>query len=86
MGTVIFLDKNVTVECVNNESVLDALIRSGREEVKVGCRRGGCGMCAVKIHAGSSYVMGKMNRQKIGFDVLLACKIYPVGCVFVSTL
>lgn len=86
MGTVIFLDKNITVKCANNESILDALVRSGRDEVKVGCRRGGCGMCAIKVHAGSCYVKGKMNSKRIDVDILLACRIYPIGFVFVSTL
>lgn len=66
---------------VSDRSLLDALEATGCEAVKVGCRRGGCGLCKVHILTGQ-YRSRKMSRAHISSEeeaqgYVLACRVYP---------
>lgn len=50
--------------CTSGERVLDALERDGRMSVRVGCRRGGCGACRIRVLSGAYDTM-KMSRAHI---------------------
>lgn len=67
--------------CPADSNVLSALERAGRKEIPVGCRRGGCGVCRVKILSGE-VARAKMSRAKVSVadekeNYALACCIYP---------
>ncbi|HMO67302.1 MAG TPA: 2Fe-2S iron-sulfur cluster binding domain-containing protein [Novosphingobium sp.] len=66
--------------CREDETLLAGAIRSGGGAIPVGCRAGGCGMCKVRILAGS-YRTAKMSRahvseaeQRQGY--VLACRTW----------
>ena len=62
-------------------SVLDSIEADGRELVAIGCRRGGCGLCKVRILEGH-YSSKKMSRAHISPEdedngYVLACRVIP---------
>lgn len=67
--------------CRSDQNLLTALIAARRTSVKVGCRNGGCGVCRVRIVAGS-YHSQKMTRSRISeadeaVGIVLACRVLP---------
>jgi|GEM_PF-3325535 len=76
--------------CPPGASILDAFERmqaalspESRDVVPVGCRRGGCGICRVRILDGD-YLAGPMSRAHVGNPeqddgLVLACRAYPTG-------
>ena len=67
--------------CKPGQSLLTAMIMAGRTTIKVGCRNGGCGVCRVRVLAGS-YASEKMTRSRISeadeaAGIVLACRIMP---------
>lgn len=88
-------DWTLTVEgagsCVGHggESALDVLERSGKPWVAVGCRRGGCGICKVRVLTGA-YTTGKMSRARVSEEEeargwALACRLEPLGDCTITT-
>ncbi|MBA4355156.1 MAG: ferredoxin [Novosphingobium sp.] len=68
-------------DCGKEERVLIAMERSGADDIGVGCRGGGCGICRIRV-VGGDYKTGKMSAEKVsevdraaGFA--LACRLYP---------
>lgn len=64
-----------------DRTVLDSLESGGFELIPVGCRRGGCGLCKIKILEGN-YHKKKMSRAHISpkdesSGCVLACRIIP---------
>ena len=47
--------------CAEHQNVLRAMESLGRQGIPVGCRSGGCGICKVRIHAGT-YMGREMSR------------------------
>ena len=67
--------------CASAETALNALSRSGRKGIPVGCRGGGCGVCKVQVLAGE-FRARPMSRCHVSEDdearrEVLACCIYP---------
>lgn len=67
--------------CLPSESVLAAMHRLGKRGIPLGCRSGGCGVCAVVVDAGT-YVTRVMSRSHISAadeaaGRVLACRLYP---------
>ena len=68
--------------CGSGESVLSAMLRSGRgPTIKVGCRSGGCGVCRVAVIEGD-YATGDMSQAEISPQcradgIALACQVFP---------
>lgn len=74
--------------CPEDECVLIAMERAGLVDILVGCRRGGCGVCKVRVQDGM-YHNGKMSslkvtqeEQAVGYS--LACRLYPDGDLVVE--
>lgn len=79
--TVRIADTGETFECREDEPLLTALARVGRSAVRVGCRRGGCGVCKIRVLEGR-YVTGKMSRAHVNASEeragwVLACRAFP---------
>ena len=86
--TITVADAGLSVRCPEGISVLDAferhrnsLVFGGESPVAVGCRRGGCGICKVRIVAGA-YRISAMSRTHVSESeeaagVALACRVYP---------
>ena len=73
------LDKKII--CEEDEALLIALEKQGFAKIPVGCRKGGCGICKIKILEGE-FNIGKMSikhvslaERKMNFS--LACKTFP---------
>ena len=69
------------VGCSVGADVLSALEYAGVTHIPVGCRRGGCGVCRVRIINGE-VVRKKMSRAKVSVadeekNYALACCIFP---------
>jgi len=67
--------------CSADSDLLSALQRTGLRAIPVGCRRGGCGVCRVRILNGE-VVRKKMSRAKVSVadekqNYALACCIFP---------
>lgn len=67
--------------CPPNQTVLTAMLHSGRKNIRVGCRGGGCGVCRVQVESGS-FVTGSMSAAQVSeadrsAGVALACQLYP---------
>ncbi len=72
-------DRNVT--CLENEPLLIALARQGCIEVPVGCRKGGCGVCKIRVNEGE-FETGKMSVRHVSLserkdNYTLSCKTFP---------
>jgi len=77
-----------SVKCHAGNSVLEAFERSRQPlvsgdaaVVRVGCRRGGCGICKVRVLDGS-YRATPMSRAHVSEEdqadgLVLACCVYP---------
>lgn len=68
-------------ECGEGESLLSALHRLDRREVRAGCRNGGCGVCKVQILEGQ-YATAVMSRAHVSpadeaEGRALACRVFP---------
>lgn len=85
------------VKCHPGASVLDAFERArnpllaiGNEVVRVGCRRGGCGICKVRVLSGQ-YRVSAMSRAHVSEDdqaegLVLACCIFPESDLVVASV
>ena len=68
-------------DCGQDERVLIAMERCGADDIGVGCRGGGCGICRIRVVNGD-YKTGKMSRLRITDEdeaagLVLACRLYP---------
>ena len=83
------LEGHGVANCYQGERVLVALeraqgfgqLKSLPRRLPVGCRRGGCGICRVRVLSGQ-YDSGPMSRSCVSAEdeaagVVLACSIYP---------
>jgi ferredoxin len=67
--------------CHEDETILQAFGRHNLTKIPVGCRRGGCGICKIRIIEGE-FETGKMSVAHVSLDerernFSLACKTYP---------
>lgn len=56
---------------------------AGLDDIFVGCRGGGCGVCKVRI-VDDDYRTGKMSKLQVSSEdaaagYALACRLYPLG-------
>lgn len=72
--------EEITFSSKDNETVLEASIRSNGK-IKVGCKRGGCGICKIKVVDGEveqgpvSRTVLPLHEEKEGY--VLACRTVP---------
>ena len=77
--------------CTPGQNVLLAMERLGRQEIPVGCRGGGCGICRVQILGDGKYRTLKMSRAQISVSdeangICLACKLIPESDLCITPL
>ena len=79
--TVTVLPTGELFTCRPGAHALEAIAKSGRRPVGVGCRQGGCGACRVRVLSGTytTKVMSKAycSADDIEHGVVLACRIFP---------
>ncbi|GAA6142847.1 2Fe-2S iron-sulfur cluster-binding protein [Hydrogenophaga sp. 5NK40-0174] len=83
-------DTQEVYPCSEKDNALNALARSGRKGIPVGCRGGGCGVCKVAVLAGS-FRSRVMSRSHVSADeeangVVLACCIQPTSDLTLSVI
>lgn len=71
------------VQVPYGERVLLDFHRRGVDDVPIGCRGGGCGVCRVKVSSGS-YFTKKMSRKHVSPQdeqngIVLACRLIPLS-------
>lgn len=79
--SITIADTGERYDCIEQESLLDGMVRLGRRGIPSGCRGGGCGVCKVEILAGS-YETKLMSRQHVAAEDeaagrVLACRVFP---------
>lgn len=67
--------------CHGDERLLVAMERSFHRPIPVGCRRGGCGVCRIRVIDGA-YRADPMSAQHVSADekaqgFALSCCVYP---------
>lgn len=77
--------------CAETETLLQGMARTGRKGIPVGCLGGGCGVCKVKVSAGSVRRVGPMSRAHVSVEeeaqgICLACRVAPLANVEVEVL
>lgn len=69
------------ISVAEGQSLLAAAEHSKQENIAVGCRGGGCGVCRVRILSGNyrKKVMSKthISPQDLAEGVVLACRVFP---------
>ena len=68
-------------DCPEDERVLIAMERCGANDIEVGCRGGGCGVCRIRVVDGD-FRVGKMSAAKVPeaerqAGYALACRVFP---------
>ena len=69
------------IVCPPGMSVLRAMVASGRGDLPLGCRSGGCGVCRVRVDHGD-YTVGVMSAAQVDAEaaaqgIALACRLFP---------
>lgn len=59
------LEIEQSFQCKENEFILEAMKRTGNGPIHHGCFGGGCGICKMKIVAGSYVIEKKMSRAHV---------------------
>lgn len=77
--------------CTETETLLQGMARTGRKGIPVGCLGGGCGVCKVKVNAGSVRSVGPVSRAHVSVEeeaqgICLACRVAPLTNVEVDVL
>ncbi len=88
MPTITVLPTGTEIPCHDGEPVLAALVRSGFL-MKFGCRRGGCGVCTVRLLDGTMSYQRPVAESALDMDeraagVWLACRAVPDGDVTIE--
>ena len=74
--------------CKRDEFVLKAMENHGLHAIAVGCRGGGCGVCRVKVIAGS-YKCARMSKAQVSTEqqqqgYALACRLKPTSDLLIE--
>lgn len=82
-------DTDITYICSDDESMFNAMHKSGRSIFKGGCAGGGCGVCKVQILEGEYEKFKKMSRAHVSEEeeaqgIVLACCVKPLGDIVLS--
>ena len=81
--TVVIANTGERYPCRADQSLLTAMEGLGRKGIPVGCRGGGCGVCKVRIEAGTVRCE-RMSRAHVSVEEeacghVLACRAFPVS-------
>ncbi len=88
MAVLTVVPEAVTVALRPDETILEALQRAGYA-YRVGCRRGGCGICKVDIVAGDvTYPRALADRvlsdEERAVGVCVSCRAVPVADITIT--
>ena len=82
-------NRDTSFTCDEGSLLLQSMEKAGKQAIKVGCRKGGCGMCKVRVLTGV-YQTLKMSRAHVteqeeqqGFA--LACRIQVGGDLVIES-
>jgi ferredoxin len=75
------VNRNTEFLCKQEDNLLVGMEKRQVNDVTVGCRCGGCGVCKIKVHAGNftSKRMSKahISEEDLHENIVLACRIFP---------
>ncbi len=82
-------NRNERFECEQDHLVLFAMEAAGKNAIAVGCRKGGCGMCKVRVLKGAYHTL-KMSRAHISEEeqqegFALACRLSPESSLLIES-
>ncbi|NMM38394.1 MAG: 2Fe-2S iron-sulfur cluster binding domain-containing protein [Glaciimonas sp.] len=88
--TITIEETGETFRCSDRQSLLVGMESLGKKGIPVGCRSGGCGVCKIKVVAGS-YQKRVMSREHVSEEdeaagYLLACRVMPNSDVKLKVL
>lgn len=88
MPVLTVLPTGTEIDCLDGETVLTAMVRSGFL-IRFGCRRGGCGVCTVRLVDGSMRYERPVAESALDHDeraggMWLACRSVPVTDVVIE--
>jgi CDP-4-dehydro-6-deoxyglucose reductase len=86
--TTLRVQPGVTVELREDETVLEGLYRDGYA-YRVGCRRGGCGVCKVDLLVGSvgypkTVSQDVLSDEERANGTCLTCRAVPAGDITIA--
>ena len=81
---VTIMQTGETYACAIGENLLKGMTLLGRKGIPVGCVNGGCGVCKVKITAGTVETLGPVSRAHVTEEeeqqgYTLACRVGPTS-------
>ncbi len=87
---VAVVNTSETYRCRESQNLLAGMEALARKGIPVGCRGGGCGVCKVRVEAGSVRT-DKMSRGAISAEeeasgLVLACRAYPRSDVQITAV
>src|SRR5256885_6387134 len=87
MPNITVLPDSVTVTAKSGKTILAALFEAGFG-YRIGCRRGGCGICKVDLHSGAveyrvTIAATVLSAAERAAGVCLSCRAIPLGDVVI---
>jgi ferredoxin len=84
-------DTEIAFDCDENDSILHAMIRSGKGPVNYGCFGGGCGVCKTRIVSGDFFAFKPMSAAHVSEadkkrGVALLCCVQPRGDMLIAAV
>ena len=88
MAEVTILPDGITVTAADDETLLRALARAGLR-YRVGCKRGGCGICKVTLQLGEVRYERPIAPQVLSDDervegICLSCRAVPLTNIVIE--
>ncbi len=88
MADVTVLPDGVRISAADGETVLAALGRAGLR-YRIGCRRGGCGICKLQLLAGEVYYERPIAESVLSDDekvegICLSCRAVPITNILIE--
>ena len=82
-------NRDESFTCDNDSLLLQGMEKAGKQAIRVGCRKGGCGMCKVRVLSGH-YQTLKMSRAHVSAQeeqqgFVLACRTQVQGDLVVES-
>jgi ferredoxin len=88
MAEVTVLPDGVRISAADGETVLAALGRAGLR-YRIGCRRGGCGICKLQLLSGEVYYERPIADSVLSDDekvegICLSCRAVPITNILIE--
>jgi len=76
--------------CDSDKNLLQAIGLTTKKGIPIGCRRGGCGICKVKVLEGvyHTLIMSKshIDNADLKENIVLACRVKPSSNLIVEIM